>query len=111
VLNGLLPHQLGERHARVVDPREDLPKSIPGLVEERASSDDVVPGLKDRRVVVWSVFALALKERFGFVLVLPDAPLEVFSCGGVVSAQLCDLRHERAFDVLEPLSGFQRQER
>ena len=105
MLNGLLPHQLGERHARVVDSREDLPKSVPGFVVERASPDDVVPCLQDWRIVVWSVFAFAMKERLRLVPVLPDATLEVLPCWGVVSAQLRDLRHEGALDVFKPLSG------
>ena len=52
MLNGLLPHQLSKRHARVVDPGENLPKFIPGVFEDRACADDVVAGLKGGGVVV-----------------------------------------------------------
>ena len=52
VLNGLLPHQLSKCHARVVDPRENLSKFIPGVFEDWASPDDMVAGLKGGWVVV-----------------------------------------------------------
>ena len=87
MLNGLLPHQLSKRHARVVDPRENLPKFSPGVVEDWASADDVVAGLKGGGVVV-GVFAGTLKKLPRLVLVPVHGVLEVLSCWRVVSTHL-----------------------
>jgi len=44
----------------------------------------------------------AQEEGGGFVLILVDASLEVFSCRGVVSAHLGKLGHGGTVDGLEP---------
>ena len=85
--NGLLPHQLGQRHARVVNTREDLPKSIPGFVVKGAGTYDVIARLKSGRVVV-CILAGTHEEGGRTILILPNRTSEVFPCGSVVSAQL-----------------------
>ena len=105
VLNGLLPHQLSKRHARVVDSRENLPKFIPGVFKNGAGTDDVIAGLMGGGVVVGGL-ARALEELPWLVLVLEHGILEVLPCWRVVSTHLGETGHSGACDRLEPLGGF-----
>lgn len=63
-------------------------------------ADDVVAGLEGGCVLV---LVRTMEEGGQFALVLPDVPLEVFSCGGMISAHLCKSGHETSVDVFEPL--------
>ena len=58
----------------------------------------MVAGLEGRWVLV---LVRTVEECGWFVLVFPDAPLEVLSCGTVVSTHLGESGHGTSVDVLE----------